>query len=218
MKNKLEGTLLCQINKSHTYGRVTIFCMFLVLTLSGCTYLQKRELEAFEVRWKPLQDSVNSYLDSINYLPRQATTYLNMMNQDTLFFRLFDPKSVERLIFVRQEVETANQIFYKKEAHYREILRKSEMTDLVYQQTKRYLNGVYPKPPRLSIKELGLNADTIHQDLKELMSDHKLLSKQIKTNFFMHKDLHNNLMRPFWDSLYQQQPEAKPLSTLRSKK
>lgn len=188
----------------------------MLLFLGSCTYLQKRDLEAFEIRWKPLQDSVNSYLDSINYLPRQATTYLNLMNQDTIFFKLFDEKSVERLVIVRTEVETANKAFYQKETHYRDILRKSEMADLVYQQTKRYLNGVYPKQPRLTIKQLNLIADTLHLDLKELMADHKQLSKKIKTNFFMHKDLHNNLMRPFWDSLYLQQNEAKPLSTLRS--
>ncbi len=181
-------------------------------TLSGCTWYQKKQLAEFETRWIPLRDSVTIYLDSINYLPRQATTYTNLMYQDTLFFRLFDAKSVQRLELVRGEVDKANKDYYLNEGRYRAILKTAEATDLTFEQTKRYLNGVYPKEPTLTISELNDRADSLHLSLQLLKADHARLFHAIRDNFFMHKDLHNNLMKPFWDSLYAKQGQTQTLS------
>lgn len=181
--------------------------LMLVMMMSSCTWYNKRQLAELELNWSPLRDSVISYLDSLGYLPRQANTYLGMMQQDTMFFRLFDQKSVARLNLVRAEVEKANTELLAKDPEYRKILRLAESNDLIIQQTKRYLNGVYNKEPQKSISDLNQVADSLRAALVYLRAEHKKYQIAIQSNFFMHKDLHNNLMKPYWDSIYAMQPQ-----------
>lgn len=191
------------------FFRYLIFSQLIMLALvmSSCTWYNKKQLAELELHWSPLRDSVISYLDSLGYLPRQAGTYIGMMRQDTMFFRLFDDKSVARLNLVRGEVEKANAELLAKDGEYRKILRLAESNDLIIQQTKRYLNGVYNKEPQKSISDLNQVVDSLRVALHYLKAEHKKYETAIQSNFFMHKDLHNNLMKPYWDSIYAMQPQ-----------
>lgn len=183
--------------------------LLLVVVLSGCSWFQKRELQHFSTRWVPLRDSLNLYLDSLNYLPRQASTYMDMMQQDTLFFRLFKQEDVQQFMLVKKLVANAATELAEKGPAYHTLVSKSDETDLQYQGWIRYLAGKEAAPQK-SISELNTTADSLQAQLQALKRDHRRLFDAIRLNFFMHKDLHNNLMKPFWDSLYSQgaNPEA----------
>lgn len=198
----------------HTYKRIGFSAVILAMTgmLASCSWWYGRQLQQFGETWVPLRDSVFRYTDSINYLPRQATTYLDMMYQDTLFFSLFSKEDIDQLVLTRKQVEAAGQELNQKRSGYLAMTRTAEAADLTYEQWQRYLAGKASEPPATDISTLTAQKDSLQAALQILKAEHRRLFDAIRLNFFMHKDLHQNLMKPHWDSLYAQQAEKKALN------